>query len=995
MLDTNANRFPDNHENKAQLVKELFEHGFHATFQSMNNALYITKLTEENQVDRFVDANEAACGLLGYRRDEFLKLSPIQIIDPTCVHLIVDELQELLNGKIVTVPSLHVTKEGKKLPVEVSSRILNLEDEKKYVLSMVRDISHWKNIELLLEQCKNRMDSLFTYELDIVFSLDSAGKFSSINSSWEFSTGYSRHELLGKPFTDIISPEDLDKARKCFQDVLGGSPESMEIAIINKNNQRKEVSVTVIPIIVGAQTVGVTGIARDISLQKATEKRLRESELRFKSLFEHNIDAIIAFDVEGRFAYMNAAAEKVTGYSPTELIGRTYEPLIVPERREGARTNFEIAQKGTPIQVETAIFSKEKKRLELSVKLIPIYVDNHVIGIHCICKDITLEKRSAYLLDGQNRILEMIAKDVQLERVLEEIVGWIERLSPECLCSILLIDDHQTTLTHVCAPSLPDEYNRQVTGVKIGPAVGSCGTAAYYKKQVIVTDIASDPLWADYRHLAIGHGLKACWSTPILDPQNNVLVTFAVYYKETRLPSQNDLDLVERATYLANLAIQHANTKEKIQYVAYHDPLTELPNLRLFQEQIGDILEHARRNKETVSILFIDLDRFKQINDSLGHDIGDLLLQKVSSRLMQIVGNSESVYRHSGDEFIVLLHNCTQEQTEHFAQSLIESLSQPYEINGLELVATASIGISLFPLHGEDAKTLQRRADNSMYHAKRQGKNNFQLYTNQIDKLSDESFETEIMLRKAIERQEFVLHYQPKVDLVHKTISGVEALIRWYNPKLGMVSPAKFIPLAEETGLIVAIGEWVLQTACKQNKAWQDQGLPPMVISVNLSIRQFYQPDLVEKIAMILRETGLDPKYLELEITETMTMNVESATNVLYELKELGVNIAIDDFGMGYSSLNYLKRLPTDCLKIDQSFVHDITQDSNDRDIVSTIIAMGHTLKKKVIAEGVETKEQLQFLQEQRCDEIQGYYFSKPVTAEEFPGVFERLAILE
>ncbi|MET3292152.1 UNVERIFIED_CONTAM: EAL domain-containing protein (putative c-di-GMP-specific phosphodiesterase class I) [Brevibacillus sp. OAP136] len=349
------------------------------------------------------------------------------------------------------------------------------------------------------------------------------------------------------------------------------------------------------------------------------------------------------------------------------------------------------------------------------------------------------------------------------------------------------------------------------------------------------------------------------------------------------------------------------------------------------------------------------------------------------------------VYRHGGDEFIILLDGTNEKRTERMAQALMDVLSQPFALNGLELVMTASIGVSLYPPHGDDVKILMKRAVNSMYHAKRQGKNNVQLYSKQIDQLSKANLETEMMLRKALERGEFVLHYQPQADVKARRITGVESLIRWHNAKEGMIAPDKFIPLAEETGLIVAIGEWVLRTACKQNMKWQEMGLPPMVISVNLSVRQFFQPDLIEMISAILVETGLEPEYLELEITESMMMNMDSAEQILHQLKALGVKIAIDDFGMGYSSLNYLKRLPTDHLKIDQSFVRDISNTSNDQDIVATIIAMGHTLKKKVIAEGVETKEQLQFLQEKQCDEIQGYYISKPVDPAYIPWVIHEL----
>jgi len=428
---------------------------------------------------------------------------------------------------------------------------------------------------------------------------------------------------------------------------------------------------------------------------------------------------------------------------------------------------------------------------------------------------------------------------------------------------------------------------------------------------------------------------------------------------------------------------ERKQAEEMIKYMAYHDSLTQLPNRNLFNERLKQALADAERNKTNVAVLFIDLDRFKVINDSLGHAFGDLLLKSVSRRLQGCLRDHDTIARQGGDEFTVILHDCTEESAKNVAERMINELANPFVLNNHEVTISPSIGISLYPSDGTNPDTLIRNADRAMYQAKDHGKNNYQFYEKDMEAQYTKRLKLENDLRKALARKEFVLYYQPQVDIHSHEVIGVEALIRWNHPENGFISPAEFIPLAEETGLIVPIGEWVLYTACLQNKAWQDAGYTPMRMSVNLSARQFRQTDIDVLVDRVLKETGLDPKYLDLEITENMSMfDVDMTTETLQKLKRLGVNISIDDFGTGYSSLNYLKRFPIDSLKIDQSFVHDIHSDTDDAAIVKAILAMAHSLDLKVVAEGVETERQLSFLKEQKCDQAQGYFFNRPLSPE-------------
>jgi len=431
---------------------------------------------------------------------------------------------------------------------------------------------------------------------------------------------------------------------------------------------------------------------------------------------------------------------------------------------------------------------------------------------------------------------------------------------------------------------------------------------------------------------------------------------------------------------------------QQMTYQATHDVLTELPNRILLQMQLQGAIERAERSGLLLVLLFVDLDRFKSVNDGLGHTAGDALLKAVGVRLKESSRKIDMVARFGGDEFIIVLENIQHETLATLIASKVrKALEQPYMIEGRECFITASIGISLYPKDGQDAEALLKNADAAMYQAKENGRNNAQHYSQEMNIHCRKRLLLEHELRHAMERNQLVLHYQPQVDLKTGKVLGVEALLRWRHPHLGLIAPAEFIALAEETGLIIPIGQWVIQTATAQAKAWQSEGLPSLRVAVNLSPRQFMEQRVTDMIADILESSGLDPCYLELEITENLIMkDMDNAIATLQALKSMGVQLAIDDFGTGHSSLSYLKRFPIDRLKIDQSFVRDINTNPNDAAITLAIIAMAHSMKLKVIAEGVETEEQLNYLKSRSCDEIQGFYFSHPLPADEISSVLKK-----
>jgi|GEM_PF-4202460 len=442
----------------------------------------------------------------------------------------------------------------------------------------------------------------------------------------------------------------------------------------------------------------------------------------------------------------------------------------------------------------------------------------------------------------------------------------------------------------------------------------------------------------------------------------------------------------ELLTYQQELEQKIQDRTEQLQYQATHDSLTDLPNRIMFNEVLDMAIRSEQRYQRGFAVLFIDLDRFKVINDTLGHSSGDMLLREMGERFTECLRASDVVARLGGDEFVVLLQEVNEpEQIIVVVRKLLSAIMKPVVILDQECRVTASIGICQCPKDGLDAQTLMKNADIAMYFAKEEGKNNYQFYSKDINTPSLKRLTLETSLRRALEFQEFRLLYQAKLDFKSQQITGVEALLRWEHPELGMVPPLQFIPLAEETGLIVPIGKWVLKTACAQNVAWKEQGLPPLCMAVNLSLRQFMDPNLLLDLADILQETGMDPTLLELEITESMVMhNIDRVIKLLADIKQMGIRLAIDDFGTGYSSLAQLKRFPFDTLKVDRSFIRDLPTDIEDRAITEAIIKMGNSLGLTVIAEGVETKEQETFLREHACNQMQGYYLSKPITANQF-----------
>jgi diguanylate cyclase (GGDEF)-like protein/PAS domain S-box-containing protein len=740
---------------------------------------------------------------------------------------------------------------------------------------------------------------------------------------------------------------------------------------------------------------GWIGTHEDITEHKAVHAAVNE-RLSLQALIDRLPDNLWVKDVNSRFVIANqVTAERIGVAGTADLIGKTdFELLPVELAQKFYDDEQQIVRSGRPmVDMEEIAWGLKQW---ISTTKVPLRNDrNEIFGVAGISRDITERKLADALRDGQAKILEMIAMSAPLGDVLAHLILLVESQLKGFAGAVLLLDETGIRLRPGAAPSLPDSYAKAIDGAHIGPKAGSIGAAAYRREAVVVVDVMSDPLSEGYRDLMAECGLRSAWSTPILTHQGAVVGIFAMYAKEPRQPTDAEIGLINVATRIAGIAIERKLAEERIHFMANHDALTGLPNRALLNDRLSQAILHAQRDDRWVTVLFVDLDNFKFINDSLGHNAGDELLRTIAKRMVDRVRATDTVVRLGGDEFVIVLTD--QPKSAGSISLIVEkiqlAIAEPVHLEGHDLRVTSSLGVATYPDDGDNATTLLANADAAMYRAKEVGRDNFQFYTAELNTKVHEKFLLQEELRNAVALSEFVLHYQPQVDLRTGRVFAVEALVRWKHPKLGMVPPNKFIPTAEETGLIVPIGDWVLHEACRQNKAWQEAGLPPMVVSVNVSARQFKEKNLINRVVGALEYSGLEARYLELELTESLIMqDVAIAVATMKDLQNLGIQLSIDDFGTGYSSLTALKTFPVTRLKIDKSFVDGLLADENDRAVAGAVISLGQTLNLRVIAEGVETDAQAEFLRSINCDEMQGFLFSKPLPAQDIEDMLRATA---
>jgi len=723
----------------------------------------------------------------------------------------------------------------------------------------------------------------------------------------------------------------------------------------------------------------------------ADAEKLGKSEDLLLALMHESNDGLWYWDIESGEAYFSPRWKQIMGYGADELedVLSIWPTLIHPEDKPIVMERLQKYKAGLGNSSEIQVRMRHRDGHEIIVlsRTFPVKLDQNgkVIRIAAVNVDVTEYNRAKVFREKNSRILEMVAVGHPASEVYDEIALMYEDRNPGMRCSMLEL--HGAKLLHGGAPSLPEEYCEALNGMEYGPDVGSCGTSTYTGKSVLVDNIETDPKWEKIRHLALPHGMRCCWSEPIKNSSGTVLGAFGMYYDYSAMPNEEQLNDLESAARLAGIVMERDQAQNRIHQLAYTDELTGLPSRACFYQNLEKFIETSKQHDQRFSLLYIDLDDFKGVNDSLGHDVGDSLLKEVATRLANIDCKTGFIARLSGDEFCILIEDQHGEVAD-IAQRCLDVVSQPIELLSRKLTPACSIGIAHYPDDAKDASTLIKAADTSLYAAKDKGKNQYTFYKPELTQQAEYRFQVEQYLKEAVENQQLSLVYQPQLNIQTDGIVGVEALCRWNHPVLGQVPPADFIQTAERIGVIKPLTEWVLYTACHQAVAWKKAGLPNLRMAVNISPGHFLDQDFVPLIRRVISETGMEPGELELEVTESVVQTDLRNLSMLQDLKDIGILLAIDDFGTGYSSFASLKHFSVDCLKIDKYFIDDMLADEKTRLLIASMIDMGHSLGHGIIAEGVEMSEQLNMLRELGCDSMQGFVFSEAICASEVTNLF-------
>lgn len=741
-------------------------------------------------------------------------------------------------------------------------------------------------------------------------------------------------------------------------------------------------------------------LSERVRAQEGAEEVLRQTSQKFETLIDASPVAIMARDQNLRIVKWNAAAERMFGWKEEEVLGGPV-PFVPPEHEDEAVALRQRLLGGEPIaEHETMRMRKDGTRIDVSISTTIVRdAAGQPTGYISLATDITERKRSDRRLQmehGVTRILEesRTVEDAlpRLLRTIAEAGGWVYGARWELDRAANLLRCMETWC--VDAPEVREfmafsRLRTQTPGASTGPIHRVWTSNA----PVWIADVAQD---INMRRgpAALKAGLHSIFAFPILVGEEFYGV-IELFGREACQPDPGLVGAVHAIGSQIGQFMARKAAEQNLRFFASHDPLTRLSNRNMFNERLHQALAQAARFERSLALLFIDLDGFKLVNDTLGHSVGDMLLAELASRLRATLREGDVIGRMGGDEFVVLIEEFTEAgQVAEVAKKVLETVVRPFTLQGRECQVTASLGISVYPDDGKEADTLLRNADMAMYLVKQQGKNSFRFFSPQMNTHLVERLSLESDLRRAIELGELLLLYQPRVGVRDGQVTGVEALMRWQHPSQGMIGPSEFIPVAEDAGLIAAIGEWALHSTCRQARAWREQGLPLLRVAVNLSQKQFLQESLIQVVREALHRAALEPARLELEITEEMVIrNPERAMRLLAQLKELGVRVVVDGFGTGYSSLNFLRRLPIHGVKIDRSLVVELPRGEDAATLTRGVIAMAHSLRLGVIAEGVETREQWEFLREQDCDEMQGNYYSAPVAPEIVPGIVRQPSV--
>ena len=886
--------------------------------------------------------NPAAERLYGYTAAEMVGRPLVTLYSPDQREAAGARLAEVLIGTTVwTYETEHMRKDGGILPVSiVASPIKDAEGRVVGNSGIIRDITAEKRAQQALMESENRFRVLLQNSNDIITLTDAAGVILYDSPGISELLGVSPDERLGCDSLQWIHPDDLAYLRMVHEELLRapGSRLRAQLRVRHADGSWRWCDSWATNLLAEPGVRAVVVSCRDITELKGVETALRESEQRYRKLIEDASDVIFTVDLEGNFTSVNTLGERISGYDRQELLCMNLRQIAAPEFLAVIRESIAARLGGAmPAPLEVDLIAREGNRVAMEVSGRLQFRNGQPVAILCIARDISHRKRVERLEQDRGEVLEMVAQNQPLDAVLRRVEEMIEHYYPGAIARILLAD-----------------------GSAASERGSGCRTADADAYQ--------------------GH-----LSVPIRAGDGRALGHMEILRPEPWQTTESEQVLLDSKAKLAAIALEHRELTKRLSYQAQHDPLTGLPNRALLEDRLQQAITLARRQAKLVAVLYVDLDRFKFINDTLGHHVGDLLLQQAARRLEGTVRAADTLARPGGDEFVAVLFGIeTVRDAEIVGERIMEAMRDPFQVKGHELFASASVGLSVFPEDGEDAATLQKHADVAMYEAKNRGRSRFQRFGSEMNCASSERLEIENQLHWALERGELQLYYQPQFQLPSRQLGGVEALLRWNHPKWGLVLPGRFVPVAEESGLIIPMSLWVLQEACRQHRLWRRMGYPPVKVAVNVSATQFMRSNLAEKVAEVLAAHEMEPCFLEVELTEGVLMrDAEDSARQIAELRALGVRISIDDFGTGYSSLSYLQRLPIDDLKIDRCFVQGIDRAAGTQPLVQAIVGLAHGLHMTATAEGVETENELAVVHALGCDKVQGFLLGRPLPAEQ------------
>ncbi len=895
--------------------------------------------------------NTAACRVYGHELREWQTATFLRAVGLSqrtfgqLAGLLAEEDYQYVEGE-------HRRRDGSRFPAELRLHPLLIEGATA-VLVLGRDNTARKSAENAFREIQARFRQTFEHAGSGMALVLPEGFFLQVNEAFSRLTGYPRPELQQLNLKDLLHPDDvgpafagLDACRDGGRGLL-----QLDLRFVRPDGTLVwgELSATWFSALEDATAYWIV-LVQDITSRRQAEEALAASEERYRQVVHRVRDVLFQLDSESRFVFLNPAWEKLTGLECNESLGRRLSEFVAGKQRDDLQALCTSLRENERQVCEGEFFFEFSPGRDrwLQVTLMGDGCGTVTGTLH----DIQEQKNDKDRLLDERQFLQAVIDGV---------------------CDPLLVVDldHRVQLMNKAA-------RRNAVMLSVDDRHPFCYQLHLGRKQPCNGDYHPCPM-AEVR--TTGQPVTVVHYRDERGGGQRVYEVQASPFRDADGKLSGIIESFRDITYLFEAEEQLQEKENRLDYLVQHDLLTGLPNRSLFLVRLRRMIGRAMQSGKKLGVLLLDLDRFKNINDSLGHDIGDLVLCEVAKRLTGTLRDSDVVARLGGDEFIIVLDGLsTAGHVEAVARKVLAALTPQLEVRGCQLFLTGSLGISLFPDDGGEPKELLKAADTALFRAKQAGRNSFSFYTPDMNARSKELLLLEASFRRAIEEEQLVLHFQPQIDLFTGHVRGVEALVRWEHPDKGMISPADFIPLAEETGLIVPMGEWVLRQACRQAVRWRDQGFSPIRVTVNISARQFLKEGLIETVLGILAETGLEPDGLELEITESMIMHdIERATEVMNRIAETGIHLAIDDFGTGYSSLAHLKCFPLTTLKIDRAFVRDIGSNREDEAIIKAIIALAHSLDLQVVAEGIETMEQYGFLKECGCEQGQGFLFSRPV----------------